>query len=103
MSIRTADNRAKFKAHVDKLRREGKCQCIDHLRSEGFTPPRSERRSHPRLSPHGVFGEDEMGEPVLTEGKGARHGGSAEENNEAGGTLEEKSHLKHAIANRDVI
>jgi hypothetical protein len=102
VGFRSAQNRANFQAHVNRLRSEGKCQCFECLRGEGFTPPLSERRSHPGISPHRIFGKDECGEPVLTEGKGSKQNGTDAEN-EAGSTLEEKTHLKEAVANRDVI
>ena len=87
----------KFKDYVNKLRVEGKCQCWDHLRMAGFTPPKGERGNHPSISPHAVFGKDVGGEPVLTHGKGKR------EDDQVGETLEEASHLREAVRNRDVI
>lgn len=101
MGFRTKENRDKFDAFVHRLRVEGKCQCFDCLRAAGFTPPKAKRRNHPALSPHQIYGKDEGGEPVLTEGKGAKHGGT--DADQVGTTAAERSHLKHAIANRDVI
>jgi hypothetical protein len=102
VSIRTPENRAKFQAHIDQLRREGKCQCFECLRAEGFTPPLSKRKNHPGIGPHRVFGKDEGGEPYQTEGKGSKR--SKEEDAAwQSMTAEEHSHLKEAVANRAVI
>lgn len=99
---RTPENRAKFDEHVDKLRREGRCQCFECLRANGFTPSLSKRKNHPGISPHRVFGKDFGGEPVQTEGKGSPR---SKEEDAAWENLspEEHSHLKAAIRNRDAI
>jgi hypothetical protein len=102
VSIRTPENRANFQAHVDKLRVEGRCQCFDHLRGEGFTPPLSKRRNHPCKSPHEVYGKDEGGQPIKTEGKGSKQD-KVDKAEEAGSTPVERRHLKAAVANREVI
>jgi hypothetical protein len=88
----------KFKDYVNELRITGKCQCWDCLRQAGFTPPKGERGNHPSISPHGVFGKDEGGEPVLTHGTRR-----SKDKDQVGTTPSEGHELRESVRNRSAI
>lgn len=86
-----------FEKFVNQLRREGKCQCWDHLRLAGYTPPKGLRGSHPSISPHAVYGKDEGGQPVQT------HGKKAKEETKVGESPTEGAAIRAAVRNRSMV
>lgn len=92
---------AKFRKLVLARRESGLCNCWDHLRADGLTPPLSLRASHPQRYPHQVFGVDLGGEPQPKANNPDEEQGPKEQHQKT--TPTERSHLREAVANRSVM
>jgi hypothetical protein len=88
-------NRTAFRKQMEARRNAGLCNCWDHLRADGITPPRSERSRHPRY-PYTVFSQEYRGEPEPERKKDDNKKGDYR-------GKEERSHLREAVANRSVM
>jgi hypothetical protein len=77
---------------------KGKCRCFDCCRRVGVTPPAAMRDQHKQINIGKIpreMKENELGVPVPAHP-------SDDEKAEAR-TAEERSHLRHAVANREAI
>jgi hypothetical protein len=73
------------------------CECWDCLRAAGLTPKLADRGRFKQLYPALIYDVDPGGVPR------GRKPGSGSEVSGSTGSAEDQRHLRHAIANREVI